>query len=165
MARHMRIWPVVVAFIAAISLEILPIPDVLQAARPPFAAMVLIYWVMMCPERFGIGTAFIMGICLDILHGQLLGQNALTLTVVAYLTMRFHRRIRIFPLWQLTSAVFALLLAGAVIDFLIEGIAGLPPTGIGRWTRVLSGALTWPLILALMVQLRIQVEFRESTLN
>jgi rod shape-determining protein MreD len=158
-------WPVLIAFITAISLEIVPIPDVLQPMRPPLVVMVLIYWVMMWPERFGIGTAFILGICLDILHGQLLGQNALALTVVSYLTVRFHLRIRIFPLWQLTSAVFGLLLIGAIIDYLLEGIAGLPPTGYGRWSRVLSGTLFWPLLLGLMDQLRTQVEFRESTLD
>ena len=61
--------------------------------------------------------------------------------------------------------VFVLLLTGASIDFLIEGIAGLPATGIGRWTRVLAGTAVWPLVLGLMDQLRVQVEFRESSLD
>lgn len=165
MARQMRTWPVFIAFLVAIALEILPLPAALQPFRPPLAAMVMIYWAVMCPERFGIATAFLLGICLDILHGQLLGQNALGFTVMAYLAVRFHLRIRIFPLWQLMSAVFVLLLTGASVEFLIEGIAGLPATGVGRWTRVLAGTAVWPLILGLMDQLRIQVEFRESSLD
>jgi rod shape-determining protein MreD len=163
MARQVRTWPVVVAFIAAIALEVVPLPDFLQPMRPPLPVMVLIYWAMMWPERFGLVAAFIVGICLDILHGQLLGQNALTLCVVTYLTLRFHLQIRIFPLWQLTMTVFALLTAGAFLELMIEGIAGLPSAGLARWSRVLSGALFWPLLLGVMDHLRMQVEHREST--
>jgi len=163
MARQLRLWPVLVTFIAAIALDLVPLPDWLQAARPPLTVMLLIYWAMMFPERIGIGMAFVMGIALDILHGQLLGQNALVLCVVTYLTIRFHLRIRIFPLWQLTMTVFALLAVGAFIDFLIEGIAGLPQAGFMRWSQVLTGTLLWPLLLGLMDRLRMQIEHRESS--
>jgi rod shape-determining protein MreD len=162
MARRVRIWPVLVTFIAAIALEVVPLPDFLQPVRPPLPAMVLIYWAMMRPERFGIGAAFVIGICLDVLHGQLLGQNALALCVVTYLTLRFHLQIRIFPLWQLTITIFALLTIGGFLELIIEGIAGLPSAGLARWSRILSGTLFWPLILGVMDRLRMQVEHRES---
>lgn len=165
MARQLRLWPVLIAFLVSVSLELMPLPEMLQALRPPFVAMALIYWIMMWPERFGVGTAFILGIFLDVLHGELLGQNALTLSLLAYLTIKFHLRIRIFPMWQLTSAVFGLLLACAIIDFLVEGLAGQPATGIGRWSRVLAGTLFWPLMLGVMDQFRLQAEFRESSLD
>ena len=165
MARQVRTWPVVVAFIAAIALEVVPLPDFLQPMRPPLPVMILIYWAMMWPERFGLVAAFIVGISLDILHGQLLGQNALALCVVTYMTLRFHLQIRIFPLWQLTMTVFALLTAGAFLELMIEGIAGLPSAGLARWSRVLSGALFWPLLLGVMDRLRMQVEHRESTFS
>ncbi|MDP6435629.1 MAG: rod shape-determining protein MreD [Gammaproteobacteria bacterium] len=158
-------WPVFVAFVAAVALEVVPLPVALQPVRPPLPAMVLIYWAMMWPQRFGLGTAFIMGICLDILHGQLLGQNALTLSVVIYLTLRFHLQIRIFPLWQLTMTVFALLAIEAFLRFMIEGLAGLDPGGFSRWSRVLCGALFWPLVLGIMDRLRTQVETRDPSFN
>ena len=165
MARQVRIWPVLVTFVAAIALEVMPLPELLQPVRPPLPEMVLIYWVMMWPERFGMGTAFILGLCLDILHGQLLGQNALALSVVAYITLRFHLQIRIFPLWQLTMTVFALLTIGALTQFLIEGIAGLSMIGLARWSRVLTGTLIWPLVMGIMDRLRMQIEYRESTFD
>jgi len=156
----MRMWPVLIAFLTAVAIEIVPLPDWLQPFRPPLPAMVLIYWVMMWPERFGLGFAFCLGLCLDILHGQLLGQNALVLTADAYLTLRFHLQIRIFPLWQLTMTVFALLTFSAFLSFLIEGLAGLEPTGLSRWTRVLSGAILWAPVMGVMDRLRMTVEFR-----
>lgn len=163
MARQVRVWPVLVAFVAAVAMDILPLPDALQPFRPPFAVLVLIYWTMMWPERFGLATAVILGLGLDILHGQLLGQNALVLSVVSYLTLRFHLQIRIFPLWQLTVTIFALLTIGALLQFVIEGIAGFSLGSYSRWIRVLSGTLIWPLVLGVMDRLRIQVEHREAS--
>ena len=165
MARPVRLWPLIAAIGVAIALEIMPLPDVLQGFRPPLPAMVMIYCAMMWPQRFGIGTAFCIGLCLDILHGQLLGQNALALSAVTYLTLRFHLQIRIFPLWQLTVTVFALLAFGAILQFLVEGVAGLAPAGLTRWTRVLSGTLFWPLVMGVMDRLRLRVEFRRSSFN
>ncbi len=165
MAKRVRVWPVIVAFIAAIALEVVPLPGILQPVRPPLPAMVLIYWAMMWPQRFGLGKAFIIGICLDILHGQLLGQNALALCVVTYLTLRFHLQIRIFPLWQLTMTVFALLTIQVFVQILVEGLAGIPSGGLGRWSHVLVGTLIWPLVLAVMDRLRMQVESRDPSFN
>jgi rod shape-determining protein MreD len=162
MARPVRIWPVVVAFAVAMAFEIMPLPEVMQPFRPPLLVMVMIYWAMMWPERFGLGVAFCLGICLDVLHGQLLGQNALALTVVTYLTLRFHLQIRIFPLWQLTMTVFALLTFDALLQFLVEGLAGLVPGGFIRWTRVLTGTLLWPLFMGVMDRLRMSVEHRQA---
>ena len=165
MARPVRIWPVYAAIAAAVALEIVPLPNILQGFRPPFPAMIMIYCAMMWPQRFGIGTAFCVGLCLDILHGQILGQNALALSAVTYLTLRFHLQIRIFPLWQLTVTVFALLAFGAFLQFFIEGVAGLAPAGITRWTRVVSGTLFWPLVMGIMDRIRLLVEARRSSFN
>ena len=125
--------------------------------------MAVIYWIMMWPRVFGLGTAWTVGLILDVLQGELLGQHALALTIVGYLTLRFHLQIRIFPLWQLTMTVFALLTFDGFIQLLIEGLAGLPIAGPIRWTRILSGALLWPIVLGVMDRLRMQSEFRSSS--
>jgi rod shape-determining protein MreD len=158
-------WPVAVTFVAAMALDVVLLPNFLDPLRPPLPALILIYWTMMRPDRIGVGVGFLLGICLDILHGQLLGQNALALSCVAYLTWKFHLQIRIFPLWQLTMTVLALLVVGGLLQFLVEGIAGLVPAGIARWIQILSGTLVWPLLLGIMDRLRMQIEYRESTFN
>ena len=98
--------------------------------------MAIIYWAMMWPRMCGILTAFIAGLMLDLLCGSLLGQHALALSVVAYLTLRFHLQIRIFPLWQLTVTAFMLMAIDAFLVFWADGIAGYPSGGIARWTQV-----------------------------
>jgi rod shape-determining protein MreD len=146
----------------ALALEIVPLPDSMQAFRPPFVVLALIYWIMMWPQRIGLGWAFLLGIALDIMHGQLLGQNAITLTIVAYLTLNFHLQIRIFPLWQLTMTVLALLSADVLIRSLIDGITGTAQAGFGPWIRVLVGTLLWPILMAILDQVRMGAETRPS---
>ena len=107
--RNFARWPVWLAMIGAAALMSLPLPDFLSPVRPAWATLVVIYWIMMWPGRFGIGSAWLIGLLVDVLQGDTLGQHALALTVVAYITLRFHLQIRIFPLWQLTATVFALL--------------------------------------------------------
>ncbi len=164
MARPARVWPALLTLVAAVAIEIVPLPDALQPLRPPLPAMVLIYWTLMWPERVGLLTAFITGIVLDVLHGQLLGQNALALSVVTYVTVRFHLQIRIFPLWQMTMTVFALLTVAVGLMFVVEGMAGFGTAGLGRWPRVLAGTLLWPVAMGVLDRIRMRSETRSSKL-
>lgn len=161
--RNVARWPVWLAMIAAAALMSLPLPDSLTAFRPAWATLAVIYWVMMWPGRFGIVSAWLIGLLLDVLQGATLGQHALALTVVAYITLRFHLQIRIFPLWQLTATVFALLSLEAFILFWIDGVAGNPPVGLARWTQVVTGAVLWPPVMAIMDRLRERLERRDTT--
>jgi len=156
-------WPVWVVLITATALTTLPLPDFFTPFRPPWATMAVIYWIMMWPRSFGLGTAWCVGLILDVLQGELLGQHALALTVVGYLTLRFHLQIRIFPLWQLTATVGALMAIEAFILFWIDGVAGNPPMGFARWTQVLTAAVLWPLIMAVMDRVRERIERRDPT--
>ena len=165
MARPMRAWPAVLCFSMAVILEVMPLPGPLEGLKPPIAAMVMIYWALMWPERVGLLTALVLGICMDVLHGQLLGQNPLALLVITYLTLRFHLQIRIFPLWQITVTVCALLLIYSLLQILVEGIAGLVPTGYLRWTQVISGTVLWPLLMGAMDRLRQRADYRKPNIN
>lgn len=157
-----RIWIVLLIATALVSL---PLPDSITPFRPPWATLAVIYWIMMWPRMFGIGSAWIIGLILDILQGELMGQHALALSVVAYLTLRFHLQIRIFPLWQLTITVFALLAVEAFILFWIDGVAGNPTFGLGRWSQVVAGAILWPPVMAIMDRIRERVERRDPTFS
>jgi rod shape-determining protein MreD len=161
--RNATRWPVWLAMIIAAALMSLPLPDALNAVRPAWATLAVIYWIMMWPGRFGVGSAWLIGLLLDVLQGSTLGQHALALTVVAYITLRFHLQIRIFPLWQLTVTVFALLFLEAFILFWIDGVAGNPPVGLSRWTQVVTGAVLWPPVMAIMDRLRERLERRDTT--
>ena len=70
----------------------------------------VIYWCIVLPERVGVAIAWILGLLLDVYTGALLGQNALGLSVIAYLTLRLHKQIRIFPPMQQSVLICVYLL-------------------------------------------------------
>ena len=48
---------ILVTFIVALGLTIMPLPDALELVRPEWIIMVLVYWVMALPNRVGVGIA------------------------------------------------------------------------------------------------------------
>ena len=158
-------WPVWFLLVLLAGFSVIPLPDALDPIRPPLAAMGVVYWCMMWPARIGLALALAVGFIMDILHGALLGQNALALGVLAWLTLRFHLQIRNFPLWQLTLSVFALLASHAFILFWIDGIVDVPPAGVARWTQVVAGGVCWPPFMAVMDQMRMAMDARPVTLE
>jgi rod shape-determining protein MreD len=164
MTRRTRMSPLTLwmTLVAAIALAIVPLPGPVEPFRPPFVTMVIIYWSMMWPRLCGPLTAFVAGLIVDVLYGSMLGQHALALTVVSYLTLRFHLQIRIFPLWQLTMTAFMLMAIDAFFVFWADGIGGYPSGGAARWTQVLAGGVAWAPVMAVLDNLRLRAENRSK---
>lgn len=152
--------PISASLLFALALAIMPLPDVAQALRPDWVALVVIYWSLMAPGRLGLLSAFFLGMILDTLSGALLGQHALALLCVAYLALRFHLRIRVFPIWQMSLTVMGLLAGYQFLLFWVDGVAGRTVTGAERWAPVLVGAILWPLILGFLENIREDVSAR-----
>jgi rod shape-determining protein MreD len=83
-----------------------------------------------------------------VLRGMVLGQYALGFLIVGYLTHRLQLRMRMFPILQQAAIVMLLLALYHFVIFWIDGLTGHGYTGWTRWLPVLSGALLWPLVVA-----------------
>ena len=149
-----------ISLLSALALAIVPLPAAVAPYRPDWVPIVLIFWSLMAPERVGLLTAFAMGLALDTLSGALLGQHALAMVTVVYMSIRFHLRIRVFPVWQLSMSVILLLAIYEFILFWIDGMAGRSVPVIERWAPVVSGALVWPLILGYLASVRQETQTR-----
>ena len=123
--RASRRLPVVACIIAALMLAIAPMPDWASPFRPDWVALTLIYWAMILPRTYSVGTAWIVGILLDVAQGSLLGQHAVALFFVAYISVKFHLQFRVFPVSQMTATVFAILAFYQFILFWVNGVAGV----------------------------------------
>ena len=143
-ARRSVLKPVFFSIIIALMLAIAPLPDWALAFRPDFLTMTLIYWAMNLPKKYSVGWAWIIGLILDVATGPLLGQHALALSLVIYVTVKFHLQIRQFPLLQLSATVFALLALYQFILFWINGVAGITTPAVNYWGPVIAGAFIWP---------------------
>lgn len=144
--RASRRLPVIACVIAALMLAIAPMPDWASPFRPDWVALTLIYWAMNMPRTYSVGTAWIVGIVLDVAQGTLLGQHAIALCFVVYITVKFHLQFRVFPVSQMSATVFAMLAFYQFILFWINGVAGVTTSPITYWGPVITGALTWPLL-------------------
>ena len=157
-ALYSRRIPVIVTIIVSLMLSVMPLPDWLEAFRPDWVAIVLIYWAMMLPRTWSVGSAWLVGLILDVAQGTLLGQHALALCVVVFVTVRMHLLMRVFPAGQLIAAVFSLLALYQFILFWINGVAGIPVEAVQYWGPVLIGALVWPVVVSLLNSVRLRVQ-------
>ena len=147
--RSSRPQPVVISIILALMLAIAPMPDWADAFRPDWVTMTLIYWTINLPRSYGVGWAWVIGLILDVAQGTLLGQHALALSLVIYVTVTFHLQMRQFPMLQMSLTVCALLALYQFILFWINGVAGVNTPAVTYWGPVLSGSLLWPLVTLL----------------
>ena len=148
--------PVIVTIIAAIMLTVLPLPDWAEAFRPDWVALTLIYWAMMLPRTWSVGSAWIIGIVLDVAQGTILGQHALALCFITFMTVRFHLLMRVFPMQQLTATVFAILTLYQFLLFWINGVAGVDVPLVDYWGPVISGTILWPFVMTLLSGVRVR---------
>lgn len=145
---------------AALILAVLPLPDSIVAFRPDWVAVVLLYWSLIEPRRYGLLSAFWLGIVLDTLSGSLLGQHSLALLLIVYLSQRLYLRIRTFPASQVATLVIVLLALYQLVLFLIDGYAGRDVPLIERWAPVVTGGLLWLLVLVGVERTRQAAEAR-----
>lgn len=154
LARHHGGWVIVLSFVAAMALTILPLPDWALLFRPEWTALVLIYWCLALPERVGVGIAWLAGLLMDVLKGGLMGEHALGLTVVAFLTLKLHQRIRVYPMWQQALSVLVLLALYQLVLLWINGIIGRPARTWLYWAPSITGTLLWPAVFLILRGLR-----------
>ncbi len=154
MVKRHNYWVILFTMFVALLLTAVPLPDWITAWRPAWAVMVVIYWSMALPQRVSVGTAWILGILLDVLQGSLLGQHAIGLIFVAYVTAKTHLQIRQHPLYQ--QSLFIGLLVALYLCLLIwvNGIIGRPPNTWSFLTPVMTSMLLWPWLFIILRDVR-----------
>ena len=152
--RPRRQTPIIASIVVALMLAIAPMPAWAESFRPDWVVLTLVYWAMSFPLRYSVGSAWVTGLVLDVAHGTLLGQHALSLSLIVYICVKFHLQMRQFPLLQLSATVFAMLALYRFILFWVNGVAGVSAPAITYWGPVLAGAVVWPLLLPVFGNVR-----------
>lgn len=151
---------ILISVVIAYILAVLPLPDWAEAWRPEWAALVLIYWCMAVPHRVGVVAGWFMGLGQDMLQASLLGQHALAYALLAYLVLRLHQRLRVYPVPQQALIVLLLLFVVHLVQAWSNGLAARPVPTSAYWAPVLVGAVLWPAVFMFMrgVRRRFQVQ-------
>jgi rod shape-determining protein MreD len=143
-------------------LQLMPLPQALLPFKPYWLALILVYWALETPERVGLGLAFVVGLVGDALTGELLGEQALRLCILCFIILRFRSRLRFFPMWQQSLALFVLLLNDRVVLLMIRACAGEPTPPAAFWLAPVAGMLAWPWLFLLFDDLRARLRVHET---
>ncbi|NOQ79877.1 MAG: rod shape-determining protein MreD [Gammaproteobacteria bacterium] len=143
-----------VSFAMAFILTMIPMSEAIEIYRPHWVTLILIYWCLALPHRVGIFTGWFIGFLLDIHMGSILGQHALALATIAYLSYRLHIRIRLYPLVQQSLIILLLVTLSQMMLLWISGIINQAPGDWSYWLPSLTSMLVWPWVFYLMRGIR-----------
>lgn len=152
--ERIRRWPVAISALVALTLAILPLPKALDPFRPDFLVLVVFYWSIESPRAGGLTLAFFAGLALDVVHGVVLGQHALALTLMAAWATNLRLRLRVFSVLSQSLTIFMLLTLYQFMLFWIDGATGNPVVNYGRWLAPVIGAAIWPILSATLSRAR-----------
>ncbi len=151
---------IIVTLGLAMCLRILPLPANLATFNPDWVLIALIYWSLTLPERVGIFHAWTFGLLTDVLTGKLLGQYALAYTLVIYICLNLHKRLRHFPLPQQGLFIFFCLLLSQLLLFFIKNIQHPAQLHASFWLPVFSGTMVWPIVYGILRFVRLPQRMR-----
>ncbi|MDO8930771.1 MAG: rod shape-determining protein MreD [Rhodocyclaceae bacterium] len=90
---------------------------------PDWVALVLAFWCVHQPLRIGMGSAFLLGLIMDVIDGSVMGQHALAYVPLAFAAGGLSRRILWFPLSLQSLHVLPMLL-GTQLIMVVARLAG-----------------------------------------
>ena len=145
---------IAITFVVGFVLSALPLPDTLVDWRPCWLAMLLIYWCMALPERVGILSAWLLGLLFDVQQSFILGQHALGFIFLAYVIIKNHKRMRVYPLLQQSLVVCLYLLIFQAIMLLVMLLSGTITYTLFYWLPAFTSMLIWPWLFIFMRDFR-----------
>ncbi len=143
--RHLIFtWSIV---ILSIVLIIIPVPDLINSYRLPWLMMTVIYFSIFNVSLIGVLSAWFAGLILDLMAGGLMGENAMIISIISYLSYRFRFQIRVYPTWQIMVVVLLLLSLGELLSLWIQGVSGIMNPSIVDWINISIAVIIWPLFM------------------
>lgn len=135
-----------ICLVLALAASVVPLHGDLRFWRPPFVLLLVIYWLFREPQRFGLVFAWLVGLLIDLLFGQIVGQHALAMSVAAYLVIIQQQRLHHFKVHHqclfvvLVVLVYQLVLLSARL--LVDDISTFTPL----FYSAVTSALLWPFL-------------------
>lgn len=130
---------------------------------PDFVALVLVFWSIHQPRRVGIGVAFFMGILMDVHDATLLGENALSYTLLSYFAIMIHRRVLWFPIGIQALHVLPLLLLMQIVQVVVRWSVSQQLPGWFYFAESVVATLLWPAVSWLLLAPQRRAVNRDDT--
>ena len=137
-------WIIWLTFAIGLLLSISPMPQFMEILRPLWLALLLAFWALYMPHKVGMVTAFCLGLAEDVLYGTLLGQNALTLTLITFLVLSLQQRLRVFPMWQQCLVLLVIFGLAQLAQLWLSALTGNRQPTLALVLPGVISALLWP---------------------
>ncbi|MDV7209654.1 rod shape-determining protein MreD [Azotobacter beijerinckii] len=149
-------WLIWASYLAGLLLSVAPMPGFMEVGRPLWLAMFITYWILAVPQRVSMTVIWLLGLAMDVLYGVLLGQHALTLTLIAFLMLTLQQRVRMFPLWQQSLVLLVVFGLAQLVQLWLNALAGNRPPTLAFLLPALVSALLWPWVFTALRSLRLR---------
>lgn len=130
---------------------------------PDFVALVLVFWSVHQPRKVGIGIAFMMGLLMDVHDATLLGENALSYTLLSYFAITIHRRVLWFRITMQALHVLPLLWLMQTVQLIVRAIVTGSLPGWSYFTESIVAAALWPLASLILLAPQRRAVNRDDT--
>lgn len=144
---------VIISILLAIILTLLPIPEELLKWRPEWVALTLVHWALVLPKKMGIIIAWFTGLLLDVLYVSSLGQHALGLTIIVFITLRLRLRINPYTLMHQLTVLLVALGSYLLINLWVLGFTGSTPVAWIYWLSLAGSLIAWPIFHWVLMRL------------
>ena len=153
--------------VIALLFQIIHLSDFMMENRPNLLVLILVFFTTLNKFHFGIETAFITGLILDLLSGAPLGINALICAAHVYIITSQFKRFSLYALWQQSILIMILNLIINVITYWLEHIIGQSYYEVNFLLPALFTAILWPLVnfLCLLLAQTFSISAKEEKKN
>ncbi|HKY70180.1 MAG TPA: rod shape-determining protein MreD [Gammaproteobacteria bacterium] len=124
----------------------LPIPSPWHWWVPQWVLLTIFYLRLRSSYLMGLKRAWVIGLCLDVLLGGLIGRYALICMLVSYFADRIKLRFWIYTWWQQSLLVGLLIMVSQLVLCMIQSFIGHPPQSWMYWGSSITSIFCWPVL-------------------
>jgi rod shape-determining protein MreD len=147
--HNIKLQSVYISLLIAYIGILFPWSEFMLSLRPDFMLLVILFWLLRAPNLCSVGTAWFMGLWVDLAMGGTFGQYALAYTITAFFAVVYQRRLVLFSKTQQLVYVFLLLVLSQIILLILKAFAGDTFIGWSYFIPSFSGVLLWQLAVSL----------------
>ena len=132
-----------VSLLMGLAINMVPLGRI--AWMPDLLMVLLVFWSVQQPLRIGMGAAFVLGLCMDVSQSSLLGQHALSYTVLSFGAVAARRRLLWFSVPSQAMQLLPLFALAHAVEVLLRWASGGIFPGLWALLAPLLESLLWPL--------------------
>lgn len=128
----------------------LPVNPAWSPLRPQWLVLLTIFMCIYHSDNVSLLLVTLLGLLIDFLYLSPLGVHALPLVVVAYITLKFHRKMKSFSIFRQMLWVFVLTLIFVLVSGWLKSVFYNYHFDNLIVLSIISSAIVWPMTMVLI---------------